>query len=36
MNAVLTFLVARWTLTFVGTALLALLLWFFGPFLALL
>jgi type VI secretion system protein ImpL len=34
MNAVLTFLVARWFLTFVGTALLAGLLWFFGPFLA--
>src|SRR5215218_4857629 len=34
MNAVLTFLVARWFLTFVGTALLAVLLWFFGPFLA--
>ncbi|MGD9614996.1 MAG: type VI secretion system membrane subunit TssM [Alphaproteobacteria bacterium] len=34
MNAVLTALVARWSLTFVGTALLAVLLWFFGPFLA--
>jgi type VI secretion system protein ImpL len=32
MNAVLAFLVARWVLTFVGTALLALVLWFFGPF----
>jgi type VI secretion system protein ImpL len=34
MNAVLTFLVGRWFLTSVGTALLAVLLWFFGPFLA--
>src|SRR3954452_16367516 len=34
MNAVLAFLVARWFLTFVGTALFAVLLWFFGPFLA--
>ena len=34
MNAVLAFLVSRWFLTFVGTALLAVLLWFFGPFLA--
>ena len=33
MNAVLAFLVARWFLTFVGTALFAVLLWFFGPFL---
>ncbi|MCA1846827.1 MAG: hypothetical protein LC792_27255 [Actinobacteria bacterium] len=32
MNPVLAFLVARWFLTFVGTALLALVLWFFGPF----
>src|SRR5713226_3839296 len=34
MSAVLAFLVARWVLTFIGTALLAVLLWFFGPFLA--
>src|SRR5437868_15355566 len=34
MSAVLAFLVARWALTFIGTALLAVLLWFFGPFLA--
>ncbi len=33
MSAVLAFLVARWVLSFVGTALLAALLWFFGPFL---
>ena len=33
MNAVLAFLVARWALTFIGTALLAVVLWFFGPFL---
>jgi type VI secretion system protein ImpL len=33
MNAVLAFLVARWFLTFIGTALLAAVLWFFGPFL---
>ena len=34
MSAVLAFLVARWTLSFIGTALLAALVWFFGPFLA--
>jgi type VI secretion system protein ImpL len=33
MSAVLAFLVARWVLTFIGTALLAALLWVFGPFL---
>ena len=33
MSAVLAFLVARWVLTFVGTALLAALVWLFGPFL---
>jgi type VI secretion system protein ImpL len=33
MTAVVAFLLSRWTVTFVGTALLALLLWFFGPFL---
>src|SRR5215210_5187469 len=36
MNAVLAFLVARWALTFIGTALLAVVLWFFGPFLSVL
>ncbi len=34
MSAVLAFLVARWVLTFIGTALLAAILWVFGPFLA--
>jgi type VI secretion system protein ImpL len=34
MNAVVAFLVARWALSFIGTALLAALLWFFGPFLS--
>jgi type VI secretion system protein ImpL len=29
-------LVSRWFITFIGTALLALLVWFFGPFLAIL
>ena len=33
MSAVLAFLVGRWFLTFIGTALLAALVWFFGPFL---
>ncbi len=33
MNAVLAFLVARWVVSFIGTALLAALVWFFGPFL---
>ena len=33
MSAVAAFLVARWFLTFVGTALAAALVWFFGPFL---
>ena len=33
MSAVLAFLVARWFLSFIGTALLAALVWFFGPFL---
>ncbi|HKS89064.1 MAG TPA: hypothetical protein VJR70_06455, partial [Stellaceae bacterium] len=28
----LAFLVARWALSFLGTALLAALVWFFGPF----
>jgi type VI secretion system protein ImpL len=34
MNTVLAFLVARWSLSFVGAALLAGILWIFGPFLA--
>src|ERR1051326_7754768 len=34
MSAVVAFLVARWVLTFLGAALLAAILWFFGPFLA--
>jgi type VI secretion system protein ImpL len=33
MSSVLAFLIARWALTFVGTALLAALAWIFGPFL---
>src|ERR1700676_3074143 len=36
MSAVIAFLVARWVLTFIGTALLAALLWVFGPFLEML
>jgi len=34
MSAVLAFLVARWALSFIGTAIFAALVWFFGPFLA--
>lgn len=34
MNALFAFLIARWALSFLGTALLAALLWFFGPFLS--
>jgi type VI secretion system protein ImpL len=34
VTALRLFLVSRWFITFVGTALLALLVWFFGPFLA--
>ncbi|HVB17585.1 MAG TPA: type VI secretion system membrane subunit TssM, partial [Stellaceae bacterium] len=34
MSAVLAFLIARWALSFIGTALLAVLVWFFGPFVA--
>jgi type VI secretion system protein ImpL len=34
VRAVLAFLASRWVLSFVGTALLALFVWFFGPFLA--
>ena len=33
MTALRAFLVSRWFVTFIGTALLALLIWFFGPFL---
>ena len=32
----LRFLASRWVLSFVGVAILALLVWFFGPLLALL
>ena len=32
MTALPAFFVSRWFVTFVGTALLALLVWFFGPF----
>ena len=31
MTAILRLLLSRWALTFVGTALLAALIWFFGP-----
>ena len=34
MHGVLASLASRWVLSFVGTALLATLVWFFGPFLA--
>ena len=33
MRAVLRFLGSRWFLSFVGVVLLAVLVWFFGPFL---
>jgi type VI secretion system protein ImpL len=36
VTALRTFLVSRWFITFIGTALLALFVWFFGPFLPLL
>ena len=36
MRAVLNFLLSRWTLSFVGVAILALLVWFFGPLVELL
>ena len=36
MASVLRFFVSRWFLSFIGTALLAGLVWFFGPFLSLL
>ena len=34
MRAVLRFLRSRWFLSFVGVALLAILIWLFGPFLS--
>jgi type VI secretion system protein ImpL len=34
MRGLLTSVIARWVLSFIGTALLAALLWFFGPFLS--
>ena len=34
MTTLRLFFISRWFITFVGTALLALLVWFFGPFLA--
>ena len=34
MKSVVAFLLSRWFLSFVGTALLAALVWFFGPLLA--
>jgi type VI secretion system protein ImpL len=34
MNAVLGFFVSRWFLSFIGAALLCVLVWFFGPLLA--
>lgn len=36
MRAVLNFLLSRWVLSFVGVAILALLVWFFGPLVELL
>src|SRR5689334_18370149 len=33
MTALPRFIASRWVITFVGTALLALIVWFFGPFL---
>ena len=36
MASMLRFLVSRWFLSLIGTALLAVLVWFFGPFLAVL
>jgi type VI secretion system protein ImpL len=33
VRGVLALLLSRWVLTFIGTALLAVLVWFFGPFL---
>src|SRR5437763_13798601 len=34
MNRLFALLIARWALSFVGTALLGTLVWFFGPFLS--
>ncbi|MBL6613108.1 MAG: type VI secretion system membrane subunit TssM [Reyranella sp.] len=34
MSAMLRFLLSRWFLSFIGVAILALLVWFFGPLLA--
>ena len=34
MGAILRFLISRWFLSFIGVALLSLLVWWFGPFLA--
>ena len=34
MRAVLRFLGSRWFLSFIGVALLGLLIWWFGPFLS--
>ena len=34
MQGLLVRVVSRWLVSFVGTALLAILVWFFGPFLA--
>ena len=34
MSQILGFLLSRWFLSFIGTALLAILVWFFGPLLA--
>jgi type VI secretion system protein ImpL len=36
MNKILCFFISRWFLTFIGVAVLAALVWFFGPFMALL
>ena len=33
MSQILGFLLSRWFLSFIGTALLAILVWFFGPLL---
>ena len=34
MRAVLQFLGSRWSLSFLGVALVGVLVWFFGPFLS--
>jgi len=36
MKPILEFLLSRWFLSFVGTALLGVLVWFFGPLVSLL